>query len=117
MKLRPYSHPGKFEGGLAIDSVTYDYSLDGCDAQEGSVTEDGEWYGLLRGSIVPSAEQVKDEELTADELAYLTNIAGAIIREGSQGFVDVEYYDTVEALEAEWAKIELAFASESDEVL
>jgi hypothetical protein len=45
------------------------------------------------------------ETLTEDEQTYLTESAGVIIREDSDGFVAVCYYDDQAALEADWSNV------------
>ena len=102
-EIRPYG-PGKF--ATIVDSYVYDASLDGCDEETGSVDEVGAWYGLLRGPI-----DVTADDLTLAERAYLSAAkGGAIVSEDSQGFVDVVCYETAEALNAAWATIEAEIA-------
>jgi hypothetical protein len=52
------------------------------------------------------------ETLNSAEQEQLTSSAGVILREGSQGFVSVEYYDTDEALELAWSQISDRFQEE-----
>lgn len=109
-ELRPYPHPGKFEGGLVIDEAVYGI---GCwDEEAGDVQENGRWYGLLRDGI----EEAQDDapELTEFEREYLRGVAGAIVSENDQGFVSVDYFDTAEALEATWDRIEADLSPEDE---
>jgi hypothetical protein len=111
-ELRPYPHPGKFEGGLMIDEVVYDLSMDGADDECGSVDEHGRWYGLVRAPISLSEDEAPD--LTGFERDYLRSLGGgAILTENSQGFVNVEYYETTEAIEQAWQSCQNDF-SDSD---
>ena len=104
--LRAYG-PGKFN--TVLDSLVYDLSLDGgADEETGSVTENG-WYGLMRGPVsVPSSN------LTTSEAMYLERQAGAILSENDQGFVSVEYFETVGELDEAWAQIEAGLADETE---
>jgi len=103
--LRPYG-PGKFD--TMLDAYVYDVSCEsGPDAECGSVDEVGHWYGLMRrGSTIFRNHDPNLEPLTDAERNYLVSCAGAIIREDSNGFVDVTYYDTMAELDAAWAEIE-----------
>lgn len=65
------------------DRAMYEKTLDGADAETGSVQENGAWYGRL------------DEEK-------------CIVTEDSQGFVDTETFATSDALIERWAEIERA---------
>lgn len=94
--IRPYG-PGKFD--TIMDSIVYGASLDGGPDEEcGSVQELG-WYGLLHTPILNDEERHK---LTAEELRLIDASAGCILSEDSNGFVNVEYFDTKAALMSEW---------------
>ena len=68
------------------------------DAEEGSSCEAG-WYGLYRGPF--------EEDDT---------LAGVILYESTDGFVDIARYESPEALEKDWAEIEAEQAvTEEDE--
>ena len=117
--LRRYPHPGKFEGGLSIDRFVYDVTSVGADDETGDVSEYGVWYCIIRGpfklegafvDFVPSVYY----DMTPDERAFLASIAGCIVCENDQGFVSVEYHDTVESLEDSWCAC-LEATSEDDE--
>ena len=55
------------------------------------------------------------ETLNPAEQEKLTSSAGVILREDSQGFVYVTYYETDEALETAWAQIADEFQEEEEE--
>ena len=102
--IRPYG-PGKFS--TILDSYVYSVSLDGgCDEEEGSVSECGEWYGIMRnGRTIFRDHDPLLETLTPEEQEQLTSSAGVILREDSNGFVSVDYYGTAESLETAWSQI------------
>jgi hypothetical protein len=102
--IRPYG-PGKFS--TMLDSYVYSVSLDGgCDEEEGSISESGEWYGVMRnGRTIFRDHDPMLESLTPEEQEKLTSSAGVILREDSQGFVTVDYYDTDDSLELAWSQI------------
>ena len=102
--IRPYG-PGKFS--TILDSYVYSVSLDGgCDEEEGSVSECGEWYGIMRnGRTIFRDHDPLLETLNTAEQDQLTSSAGVILREDSNGFVSVTYYDTDESLETAWSQI------------
>lgn len=45
------------------------------------------------------------ETLNEDEQNMLTSCAGVIVREDSDGFVAVHYFDTTEELDKEWDRV------------
>jgi hypothetical protein len=45
------------------------------------------------------------ETLNEDEQKQLTECAGVVVTENSQGFVSVHYYDTTKQLDDAWASI------------
>lgn len=102
--LRPYG-PGKFS--TVLDSYVYSVTLEGgCDDEIGSVDENGVWYGLMRnGHTIFKDHDPLLEPLNSCEQDQLTSSAGVIVREDSQGFVGVDYYDTDEELTTAWTKI------------
>lgn len=105
-KIRPYG-PGKFS--TILDAYVYDVSCSGGTEDEAGTTETGRWYGIMRGgrSIFKDHDPFL-ESLNDAERNQLESCAGVIISEDSQGFVDVDYYDTAEQLESAWAEIEEA---------
>lgn len=111
--IRPYG-PGKFN--TILDQYVYTVSLDGgADEEESSGNGDG-WYGIMRhGYTIFRDHDPMLESLNEDEQEQLTSSAGVILREDSQGFVYVTYYDTKEELEADWAEIVAAFATDEEE--
>jgi hypothetical protein len=108
LQLRRHPYPGKFEGGLVIDEVAYEMTLDSYTTAEcwGASTGSG-WYGLLEGAVVgqPYAD-LGDINLTEDELQYLRSVVGAIVHENNEGFVDVTWYDDAKKLITDWTVIE-----------
>jgi len=112
--IRPYG-PGKFN--TVLDSYVYSVSLDGgCDEEEGSVSECGEWYGVMRnGRTIFRDHDPLLEPLNSAEQQQLTSSAGVILREDSQGFVSVTYYDADEALELAWSQIVDQFQEDEEE--
>lgn len=113
MTIRPYG-PGKFN--TILDAYVYSVSLDGgCDSEAGDVSEYGEWYGLMRnGRTIFRDNDPFLEPLNDEEREHLTSSAGVIIREDSQGFVFVNYFDSEENLDKKWAEIEKQFADDED---
>lgn len=103
-EIRSYG-PGKFS--TILDSYVYSVSLDGgCDDECGSV-DCGTWYGLMRhGNTIFRDHDPLLESLNEAERELLTSCAGAIIREDSDGFVCVTYYDTECELDEAWTVID-----------
>jgi hypothetical protein len=97
-ELRRYG-PGKFN--LVVDAYVYDYSLDSADDEAGDV-DSGLHYSLLRGPFEGLTRDYPD--LTVAELVLLTKTAGVILITDSQGFVTVNYYDTVADLDHDWLR-------------
>jgi hypothetical protein len=112
--IRPYG-PGKFN--TILDSYVYSVSLDGgCDEEEGSVSECGEWYGVMRnGRTIFRDHDPLLEPLNTAEQDKLTSSAGIILREDSNGFVSVDYYETNKALELAWSKIADSFSDDREQ--
>ena len=112
MTIRPYG-PGKFN--TILDAYVYQVSLDGgCDAECGDANATG-WYGMMRnGRTIFRDHDPSLESLNEEEREKLTSSAGVIIREDSDGFVCITYYDTNEALDAAWAEIERENTSEDE---
>ncbi len=104
-EIRSYG-PGKFN--TILDAYVYSVSLDGgCDEECGSVDEYGAWFGLMKnGRTIFRDHDPMLESLNEAEQAQLTSSAGVIIREDSQGFVTVRYFDNMQALETAWQEIE-----------
>ncbi len=110
--LRPYPHPGKFEGGLLVDPYVYALTLEGWGDGLGDVSEMGYfWTALGLGPealkrIRKIALEEDKETLTREEKGLIQGSYGAIVEETEQGFVDVTYYDTKAELDRKWARIE-----------
>lgn len=91
----------KFGSGLA--EALHALSLEGSwqDGEAGTVDDIG-WHGLF----------VFDDGVSdyagATGVPECDDWAGAILREDSQGFVDVDTYDTAAELEAAWADVQSA---------
>ncbi len=108
--IRPYG-PGKFSTWL--DAYVYDVSLDGGAEEETHLG--GSWFGLMRhGSTIFKDHDPLCEALTVTERETLTACAGVILREDSDGFVAVTYYDTKEDMDRDWSAIE-AESAEAEE--
>lgn len=110
--IRPYG-PGKFS--TVLDSYVYSVSLDGgCDAEVGD-SSCGSWYGMMRnGRTIFRDHDPSLESLTRAEQEKLTSAAGVIIREDSDGFAAVTYYDSMPELDNAWTEIELANSGEEE---
>lgn len=99
--LRPYG-PGKFN--TMLDAYVYSVSLGGLADESAEVG--GSHYDLMRnGRTIFRDHDPFLETLTEDEQTYLTESAGVIMREDSDGFVAVAYYDDKDTLEADWANV------------
>jgi hypothetical protein len=112
--LRRYG-PGKFEGGFAVDAVVYGVSPD---EAIGDADTTG-WNGLVRGGFAAEdAETLAREagagELNADEVAYLTDAAGFVVSEDSQGFVVVDRHETESELMNAWRTCEADVEEQCD---
>jgi len=112
---------GKFEGGLLINQYVYDLTLEGWGDSEGDVSEIGVVYDALE--LGPEALQRIEEiakedrdELTDEKRDLIKNSYGAILEEGEQGFVGVEYFDTEKEFDAAWKKIEEGVAEMYEEI-
>lgn len=106
-QVRPYTNFGKYEGGYAIDPYIHGLTLDGfCDEEYGSVTENGMWYGIIRGPISVSASDRENNDMTESEISFLSSIAGIIAQESDVGFVGIKYYVSQEEFDNDTKKIE-----------
>lgn len=90
---------GKF--ATETDAIVWDMSLSACDAECGDAQYGDGWHGLLTFNDGEAAT-------VAASLGEDTMYAGAIIREDSQGFVDVDYYEEAATLASAWADVEAA---------
>lgn len=115
------ARPGKFEGGLFINEYVYDLSLEGWADQEGDVSEIGVVYNRLHlgpeglERIEEIAKENKDT-LTDEERDLISDSYGAILEEGEQGFVSVDWIDTKKEYEKKWKEIEDEVASIYEEI-
>lgn len=111
--IRSYG-PGKFS--TILDSYVYSVSLDGNTEEEIGESDCGGWYGIMRnGSTIFRDHDPLLETLNEDEQKQLTECAGVIMREDSQGFVYVTYYDDKVRLERDWIQIELSHSEKEYE--
>lgn len=102
--------PGKFEGGLLVDAIVYEASLDGTGEETGDADATG-WFGFLRGGIFRedaenAASRMGFAPLTTDERAYLADAAGFILSQDGQGFVTVDRHATDAELVDAWRACE-----------
>ena len=97
--IRPYG-PGKFS--TMLDAYVYSVTLDGgCDDEIRG--EYGTWYGLMKhGSTIFRDHDPLLDTLNDDERDQLISCAGVIVREDSDGFVYVRYFDETDELDAAW---------------
>ena len=102
MTLRRADGPGKFEGELLVTELLYTATLDGGPDDEASDEFAGTWFGRLDGPLV---QDYLADKLTDEEREFLSSQAGAILCEDTQGFVSASYYETKEALDADWNSI------------
>ena len=88
----------------------YAVSLSGCDDELGDANESG-WCGLIRGPLKldgSCVDLVPEDlaDLDDDDRRTLATMSGAVVYEDSQGFVDVETFDTADELEQRWAYLQ-----------
>jgi hypothetical protein len=111
--IRKYG-PGKFN--TILDSYVYGVSVDGGCDEEFSHEYGGGWYGMMRhGRTIFRDHDPFLEPLNDAEREQLTECAGVILYEDSQGFVYVDYYDTDEELQNAWHKIAAQFETDDTE--
>ncbi len=117
--IRRYG-PGKFN--TILDSVIYGMCGEGMgDESCGDVSEVGfaaEKISFGDGSIKEAERIVNDfgkGPLTDEERKMIEDSVGAIMVEGEQGFVTVDYYDNEEELEKDWEEIEEDASSDAEE--
>lgn len=97
---------GKFN--FLLDAWVYAASLNGtCDAEAGSVSDHGVWFGMMRdGKRIFEGESSFREKLTDRERAFIDAQAGVILREDDLGFVQTDYYSDPSSLNRAWSAIE-----------
>ena len=112
-EIRPYELT-KFS--TILDQYVYQVSLDGgCDEEIGSSNWDC-WYGLMRnGRTIFRDHDPLLETLNQAEQEKLTSSAGVILREDSQGFVYVHYFQDEANLDAAWQDIVDTVPADLDE--
>jgi len=96
--------PGKFL--TVVDSYIYNAGVP--DRETGSVDEHG-WYGYYDGGLLELSREQAEQDgtpLTDEEVSDLTLLCGAIVYEDFYGFVDVNYFESKDKLEAAWKEIE-----------
>lgn len=99
--IRPYG-PGKFS--TILDQYVYSVSLDGGCDEECNVADI--WYGLMRhGHTIFRDHDPFLETLNTAEQKQLTESAGTILHEDSNGFVYVQYFDSVDVMEKAWNEV------------
>lgn len=84
-----------------IDAYLYSMGAD----EETGESEYGGWYGLFAGPFEPSVDDIKEHDLTEDDIQYLSHMAGAILRENSQGFVSSTHYENNDDLCTSWSVV------------
>ena len=81
------------------------------DEEEGSVIENGKFYGLIRGPIIAEQDTLESckfpLEATAGDVQMLLNAAGAIYVEDGAGNKEITIYEAPfeDVLEREWKYI------------
>lgn len=101
--IRPYG-PGKFD--TILDAYVYEVTLGGCADDEIGDANAGGWFCLMRnGRTIFKDHDPLLETLNEAEQEQLTSCAGVIVREDSQGFVYVRYYETSAELNIDWSAI------------
>lgn len=106
----PYPYPGKFEGGLLVDSIAYDESVSGADEECGDVETCGWYASIIRGEVKPNSEQLANGELILDSADFQflhDHDAGCIVREDDRGFVYVDWFTDPGKLEHAWGLLVL----------
>src|SRR5229473_3597829 len=100
----PYG-PGKFEGESASTFLIYRTLLDGADDDAGN-------HALLRGFLIPGNDAIDAAKAVGytpqeikDSLVNLYNMAGAIMFETEQGFVEATIHHSLEELEKDWREV------------
>lgn len=103
--IRPYG-PGKFS--TVPDAAVFNLAQEGTDEE---LAADGfGWAGLIRlssGETLFQPELFGSVELNDDEKDFLRHqTAGCILRESSDGFVDVNYFTHPDELTEAWKGVE-----------
>lgn len=114
--IRRYG-PGKFDN--IIDGYVYELSMDGSWGEQAGDSGTSGFYAsvrLGRNGLKAILENMKDQgdKPTLAEAKLVRSSYGAVCREGDQGFVSCEYYDTKAELEKDWKKVEAHVAEFSE---
>lgn len=112
---------GSSKFGSVIDELFWQLSLDGGPDEELGESESFGWYGkmAISPSIIADLDRTAGdagvEPLNEAEKEYISNHAGAIISEDSQGFVDAVFFKTNREFEGEWRALEKEYEKFSGE--
>ena len=99
--------PGKYDS--IVDQYVHALTMDGWTSEEtGDVQENGTWYGLVKFNLadIEKVAREEEDELTAEEREELSTTVGAIVHEDDQGFVGVNYFDSVAKMNKAWKAVE-----------
>lgn len=102
------SRYGKGKFVYNVDAYAHTLSLDG-GADLGESDGPLGCHTLIERNsamISPNAAEIEQHSLTVADRLFLASQAGAILHEDSQGFVSVEWFETVPMLTGAWAAIE-----------
>lgn len=97
-----------------VDSLAYAYSLEWCDEQTGEAEYGSGWFGRIDGPLDFSGMEGEAEMSPADRAFVERCKAGAIICEGPDGRVSVDWFDRPSDLAHEWERIESRIETEQD---
>lgn len=99
----PMYGPGKFEGQPRCHADIFTTALDGADDSISGDEYGGGWADLLRGPLDIGTEREDGTPYTEAERVYMESMRGGWIISGdSQGFVQVDGYETDAELMSAW---------------
>lgn len=101
--------PGKYAGNMYRRAAAYvhNMTLNGFAAEECGTVEYGPgWHGLVYLDLEAQDDVVALGWQPDTDAAPEAKPVAAIVREDSQGFVDVTFYDSEESAQADWAEIQ-----------
>lgn len=107
LSTQPFRSPGKFEGQPGYARIAWEHSLGGCCEECGDVDDVGVHYAYVDYSDSPLA--VMDHGEPHQYLAI-------IVETDSQGFVDVDPYEDMDAAQIAWGKIEASVERFYDDI-